>query len=53
MHHTIASLAAEYGAQPHELAAFADLGTMPQDAPLDEETVSMIRENWIVESTDD
>lgn len=43
---TIASIAAEFGAQPHEVAAFADLGQTPQDAELDAETEDMIREAW-------
>lgn len=43
---TIASLAAEFNAQPHEVASFADLGNIAQDAPLDAETVEMIREAW-------
>jgi hypothetical protein len=41
---TIASLAARYGMQPHELAAFADLGQMRQDAPLSADTIEMIHE---------
>jgi hypothetical protein len=41
---TIASLAARYGMQPHELAAFADLGQMRQDVPLSADTVEMIHE---------
>jgi hypothetical protein len=43
---TIASLAAEFNAQPHEVAAFADLGDTDQSAPLDEDTEAMIREAW-------
>jgi hypothetical protein len=42
---TIASLAAQYGMQPHELAAFADLGQTPQqDVALDDDVVLMIHE---------
>lgn len=41
---TIASLAAQYGMRPHELAAFADLGQMRQDAPLSADTIEMIHE---------
>lgn len=43
---TIASLAADLNAQPHEVAAFANLGQTAQDAPLDAETETMIREAW-------
>lgn len=43
---TIASLAAEFSVQPHELAAFADLGAAPQDEPLPLDEEAMIREAW-------
>lgn len=43
---TIASLAEEFGAQPYEVAAFADLGTTPQHEELDTDTEAMIREAW-------
>lgn len=43
---TIASLANELGCQPYELAAFADLGNMPQDQEIDREKEAMIREAW-------
>lgn len=44
---TIASLAQEFGAQPEEVAAFADLvWPYDQSAELDTETEEMIREAW-------
>lgn len=43
---TLATLAAEFNAQPHEVAAFADLGQTAQDEPLDGDTEAMIREAW-------
>lgn len=43
---TIRDLADEFGAQPHEVAAFAALGHMPQDAPVSEDYVRIIREQW-------
>lgn len=43
---TITSLAAEFNAQPYEVAAFADLGNMAEDAELDADTEAMIREAW-------
>jgi hypothetical protein len=43
---TIADLAHEFNAQPHEIAAFGDLGNMPQDAELDADTEAAIREAW-------
>lgn len=46
---TIAGLAAELHAQPHEVAAFADLGSYPQDAELSAETEAMIREAWAMD----
>ncbi len=43
---TIASLAAELGAQPYEIAAFGDLGPMAYDVPLNPDDEDMIREAW-------
>jgi hypothetical protein len=43
---TIASLAAEFDAQPYEVAAFGDLGDFPQDVELDADTENAIREAW-------
>lgn len=44
---TIADLAREFGAQPHEIAAFADLGRDYSDtAELTPDTEAMIREAW-------
>ncbi len=47
---TIASLAVEFNAQPYEVAAFADLGDIPQDQPLSDEDAAMIREAWEIAS---
>lgn len=43
---SINSLAEEFGVQPHEVAAFADLGIFPQWAELDDDTIQAIREAW-------
>ena len=43
---TINSLAAEFNAQPHEVAAFGDLGDLAHDAELNADTETMIREAW-------
>lgn len=43
---TVNSLATELGAQPHEVAAFGDLGQIGYDTPLDEADVKAIRESW-------
>jgi hypothetical protein len=43
---TITSLAVEFGAQPHEVAAFANLGDHPQDAELDPDIETAIRKAW-------
>lgn len=44
---TIAELAREFGCEPHEVAAFADLGRVPDDTELGSATEAMIRETWI------
>lgn len=44
---TIAALASEFNAQPHELAAFLDLGTSySETAELDKATEAEYREMW-------
>ena len=43
---TINSLAAEFKCQPHEVAAFGDLGNFPQWQELDADVEAAIREAW-------
>lgn len=43
---TVNSLAVEFSAQPHEVAAFADLGTVDHSVELDQDTESAIRAAW-------
>lgn len=43
---TLADLAHEFNAQPYEVAAFGDLGAVPDDFELDGDTESAIREAW-------
>ncbi|WP_157239479.1 hypothetical protein [Catenuloplanes japonicus] len=48
---TIASLAAEYNMQPHEVQALADLNDTPQTAELDDTTETHLRD--LLTNTDD
>lgn len=43
---SVNDLAHEFGAQPHEVATFGDLGDPPWDTPLDPDTEAMVREAW-------
>lgn len=43
---TLAELARELGAQPYEVAAFGDLGDVPDDYYLSTEDAHEIREAW-------
>lgn len=43
---TIRELAHEFGAQPYEVAEFADLGTTPETEELCPWVAEMIREAW-------
>lgn len=49
---TINDLAREFGAQPYEVAEFADLGRTEHNAPLSEEYVHFVRRAWEIASED-
>lgn len=47
---SINDLAREFGAQPYEVAEFADLGRTGHDAPLSDEYVHFVRTAWEIAS---